>query len=245
MNINGVNLPAGAKVDLYWYGVSGNRVSGGGWEQVQNTIGSATVGADGSFTYAYTVPDTHGAGHILEADINGQEVAETTFIIQPSIISLDPTSGETMRLTQGANVQDFSVSADGADLYYSAISQTNKADIYQLSWREDTTRLILACPDANCHAAQISPTGDYLAYERTPINNPDQPDFPQVWLLPLPDGNPILVGDPVHITILPDWSSDGKLAYYDKTIQAFILLNPHSQESRRRCFTEGGLFSRF
>jgi hypothetical protein len=93
MNINGINLPAGARVDLYWYGVSGNRVSGGGWEQVQNTIGTATVGADGSFTFAYTVPDTHGAGHILEADINGQKVAETTFTIQPSIISLEPTSG--------------------------------------------------------------------------------------------------------------------------------------------------------
>lgn len=153
------------------------------------------------------------------------------------IYALDPVSGETLRLTEGANVQDFSVSADGADLYYSAITQTNTADIYRLSWREDAGKvhrnptLVLACPDADCHAAQISPNGASLAYERIPVRAPNQPDFPQVWLMTLPGGKPTLAGDPTHETILPDWSPDGKLAFYDKTAQAFILLDPSSQEN--------------
>ncbi len=148
------------------------------------------------------------------------------------IYALDPVSGEILRLTEGANVQDFSVSADGSSLYYSAITQAGKADLFRLSWRDDTTSRILACPDADCHAAQISPTGDYLAYERIPARASGQTDFPQVWLLPLPVGEPVLAGDPSHETIMPDFSPDGKLAFYDKTAQAFILLDPRSHASR-------------
>ena len=164
------------------------------------------------------------------------------------IYALDPVSGETLRLTEGANVQDFSVSADGTTLYYSAITEAGKADLFRLSWRDAArtvspwvsgvrkeplaaTRL-LACPDANCHAVQISPTGEYLAYERIPLQAPGQPDYPQVWLLSLPGGISTLAGDPSHETILPDWSSSGRLAFYDKTAQAFILLDPNSQEAR-------------
>ena len=188
------------------------------------------------------------------------------------IYALDPDSGETLRLTEGADVQDFSVSADGTTLYYSAITEAGKADLYRLNWREaagiehragtdhragtgqwvetgegvepkqatgtvqpprqSAAIRILACLDANCHAVQISPTGEYLAYERIPAQAPGQPAYPQVWLLPMNGGEPVLAGDPGHQTILPDWSSSGKLAFYDITAQAFILLDPRSQETR-------------
>jgi Tol biopolymer transport system component len=179
------------------------------------------------------------------------------------IYALDPVSGETLRVTEGANVQDFSVSADGTTLYYSAITGAGKADLYRLNWREavgtehqvETGKMvakdeqkqatgtiqppgqsaairILACLDANCHAVQISPTGEYLAYERIPIESPGQPAYPQVWLLSMNGGEPVLAGNPVHETILPDWSSSGKLAFYDTTAQAFVLLDPRSQETR-------------
>jgi hypothetical protein len=184
------------------------------------------------------------------------------------IYALDPVSGETLRLTEGADVQDFSVSADGTILYYSAITEAGKADLYQLNWREtvgidhrvgtehrvgidhrvgtdqrvetgtaqppgqSAAIRILACPDANCHAVQLSPSGEYLAYERIPAQAPGQPAYPQVWLLPMNGGDPLLAGNPVHETILPDWSASGKLAFYDVTAQAFILLDPRSQETR-------------
>jgi Bacterial Ig-like domain/WD40-like Beta Propeller Repeat len=182
---------------------------------------------------------------------------------QPAdIYLLDPASGEILRLSEGANVQDFSVSADGEDLYYSTLTQPGKADLFRLSWREAAgaestsgedsqkpahagkntptalppgqtfaTRL-LACPDADCHTVQISPSGDFLAYERIPASAPGQPDYPQVYLLALPAGEPVLAGDANHETILPDWSPDGKLAFYDNTAQAFILLDPRSQARR-------------
>ena len=173
------------------------------------------------------------------------------------IYALDPVSGETLRLTEGANVQDFSISADGTTLYYSAITEAGKADLYQLNWRKavepghsvendgkgqsaepiqplrlKTAIRILTCEDANCHAVQISPTGEYLAYERIPAQAPGRPAYPQVWLLPMNGGEPVLAGDPAHETILPDWSSTGKLVFYDITTQAFILLDPSSQETR-------------
>jgi Tol biopolymer transport system component len=166
------------------------------------------------------------------------------------IYALDPVSGEILQLTEGVDVQDFSVSADGTTLYYSAVTEAGKSDIYQLIWREavdqsesslptqDTAqkqsvaRRLLTCADANCQIVKISPTGDYLAYERVPVLEPGQPAYPQVWLLPLSGGDPIPAGDPAHETILPDWSPSGRLAFYDKTALAYILLDPRSQETR-------------
>jgi Tol biopolymer transport system component len=156
-----------------------------------------------------------------------------------------------LRLTEGANVQDFSVSADGTILYYSAITEAGKADLFQLIWREtlvkeesvqttqeaaqeeSTAKRLLTCPDANCQVVKISPTGEYLAYERIPVQAPGQPAYPQVWLLPLSGGEPIPAGDPSHTTIVPDWSPSGRLSFYDLTAQAFILFDPRSQETRR------------
>jgi Tol biopolymer transport system component len=166
------------------------------------------------------------------------------------IYALDPVSGETLQLTEGANVQDFSVSADGTRLYYSAITGAGKADLFQLNWRDVIERnsqtqvkspqslvtsaaiRILNCADANCHAVEISPSGEFLTYERIPVEAPGQPDYPQVWLYRVNGGKPSTAGDPSHETLLPSWSPSGRLAFYDKTAQAFILLDPLSQETR-------------
>jgi Tol biopolymer transport system component len=190
------------------------------------------------------------------------------------IYALDPLTGDTLRLTESANVQDFSVSADGTTLYYSAITEAGKADIFRMNWRDSAYTeprtvknepnqatqtaqppgqtlaiRILSCPDADCHSVQISPAGDYLAYERIPVQAPGQADFPQVWLLPLNGEQPAPLGDPSHETITPDWSPSGRLAFYDKTAQVFVLLDPHSQETRsfpnqtgeQGCWTSDGL----
>jgi Tol biopolymer transport system component len=40
----------------------------------------------------------------------------------------------------------------------------------------------------------------------------------------------VLAGDPAHQTLLPSWSKDGFLAYYDTQALAFVLFDPYSGE---------------
>ncbi|MFM8320430.1 MAG: TolB family protein, partial [Chloroflexota bacterium] len=90
---------------------------------------------------------------------------------------------------------------------------------------------LLDCPQAACKALAVSPGGRYLAYERSAF--PGQGETrPQVWYLPLDPtggqtaGSPALAGDPAHQTLLPDWSADDRLAFYDSDEAAFYLLRP-------------------
>ena len=128
MNIYGRNMQAGAKVDLYWYDVSGNRVSGGGWEQVSSPFGNATADASGSFTFATTMPDIHGGDHKVEAQVGGQSVATTTITITPSIIGEDPTSGPVGTVTH---------------LHFKGISWTATANNYYVTY--DNSYIGYAC----------------------------------------------------------------------------------------------------
>jgi Tol biopolymer transport system component len=59
------------------------------------------------------------------------------------------------------------------------------------------------------------------------MSQPGQIAFPQVWLLPLPQGAPVLAGDSANQTQSPRWSATGQLAYYDKTRQGFVIQDPH------------------
>jgi hypothetical protein len=93
MNILGKALPVGAKVDLSYTGMTGNRVDGKGYEQVKVAIGTATVAANGTISYPFTMSDTHGGVHTLSAEIAGTLVAQTTFDLTPSAVSITPASG--------------------------------------------------------------------------------------------------------------------------------------------------------
>ena len=93
MNVLGRGLPPGARVDLFYMGMTGNRVDGKGYEEVKNTIGAATVTSTGEVSFGFSMPDTHGGGHKLFAEIAGEEVARTTFNITPSAVYLEPGSG--------------------------------------------------------------------------------------------------------------------------------------------------------
>jgi Tol biopolymer transport system component len=148
------------------------------------------------------------------------------------IYALDPLSGEVERLTTTKGVQDFSVSSDGLHLYYSTANTTGGVDIWRLDRSSGiTATLILACPDADCHAPHISPIGEFLAYERIPIHETGQPALSQVWLAAQRGGNPFPAGDPTHQTVQPDWSPIGMLAFYDITAQAYIILNPTTNDA--------------
>jgi Tol biopolymer transport system component len=46
-----------------------------------------------------------------------------------------------------------------------------------------------------------------------------------------PTPAPVLAGESDHQTLLPDWSPDGLLTFYDSDIEAFVFLDPRSGES--------------
>lgn len=157
------------------------------------------------------------------------------------IYLLDLSNGEVSRLTDAPGaVMDYSLSQDGAAIYFNAEQGDGGSAIYVLQRLSAQTRLLLDCPGALCRYPQISPHGDYLAYERTDLSSPTRLNLPQVWLLPLsqdapaeaplPAGEPRLVADPSHRTQQPQWTSKGLLSFYDYQRSAFIVQDPQTGE---------------
>ena len=154
------------------------------------------------------------------------------------IYTLDPLTGDIHQVTASGGVVDFSISRDGTQFYYSVRKLDNSA-IFRLDLlkaadqaaQEPEPEHLLSCPQASCRLPRLSPDGRLLAYERTP-STPGVPADTQVWLLALPDdgsaSEPFLVGEAGHRTLQPDWSSTGKLAYYDLDQQAFVVYSPSS-----------------
>lgn len=93
LTIHGLGLPASSTVELKWFRMVGNRVNKGGWDEVSSSLGTVTTAADGSLQLPLKTPDDLGGPHRIEAQVNGQKAAETTFTITPSVAALEPASG--------------------------------------------------------------------------------------------------------------------------------------------------------
>jgi len=165
-----------------------------------------------------------------------------------NIYVLNPSTDAKQRLTDSpGGVLEFDISPDGKTIYYSVRNDKNGSSIYRLEHldtiEEDgqdglplpTPILVLDCQQAFCRAPQISPQGDYLAYERTDVLGSGNPTYPQVWLMPIHSageadsqpGEPVLAGDQNDQTLQPAWSPSGILTFYDSTSSAFVMLDPH------------------
>lgn len=155
------------------------------------------------------------------------------------------------RLTDSpGGVLEFDISPDGKTIYYSVRNAENGSSIYKLEHLDTVEEagkgqaslpkpaLVLDCQQDFCRAPQISPQGDYLAYERTDILGSGNPTYPRVWLLPMGNsgetdarpGEPVLAGEQKDQTMQPAWSSKGILTFYDSTLNAFVMLDPHNGE---------------
>jgi hypothetical protein len=93
MTVKGMQLPANTSIDLNFITITGNRVSTGGWEEVPIVLGTVKTDASGAFSVVTAIPDTIGGDRRIEASIGGSVIAKTSFYINPSIISLDVSSG--------------------------------------------------------------------------------------------------------------------------------------------------------
>jgi len=147
----------------------------------------------------------------------------------------DPQTGESERLTDSpGQLLDFSASLNGATIYYTTSHGDGGSTIYRLDRLKGETAPLLRCPTALCRYPEISPQGDFLAYERTPLETGAPSNRPQVWLLKMTgagEAAPYLAGDPTHQTQWPQWSPAGWLTYYNYSLSAFVAQDPNSGET--------------
>jgi len=159
------------------------------------------------------------------------------------LYAIQPSTGEVERLTEtDAGVLDFSASLNKHGLYFSAPNAQNGSDIYFLDLGsglpgEDqsipVSRVVVECQRAACRQPQISPDGNFLAFEKTVPVEEDGTGFPQVWISPLSSvdhlaGEAFRVGNPSHQTLQPVWSSKTELGYYDRFSEAYEFVHPGS-----------------
>lgn len=151
---------------------------------------------------------------------------------------LNPATGEIHQLTRGMDVQEYELSRDGKSIYFSANNLQGGSDLYVLDRLQQSLfpgsyqpAMLLVCGMAQCRSPVISPDGQWLAYEYL-IPSPQGGLSPaQIWLLSLPSLQASPLGQPTHETVQPAWSSQGWLAFYDRTTQAYILEKPDTDQT--------------
>jgi hypothetical protein len=90
--VNGNGFPAGKPVALKWWTLTGNRMTGRGWEENARVIAEAVPDAAGHVEFRFKAPDDLGGAHGLAADSGG--VTRTgTFWIAPTALPLDVARG--------------------------------------------------------------------------------------------------------------------------------------------------------
>ncbi|HEU5255308.1 MAG TPA: hypothetical protein VFU28_04930 [Vicinamibacterales bacterium] len=86
-------LPANTPVSLVWGSYEGNRVSGNGFEPIEDELTKVTTTADGRIAVPVTIPEDLGGRHSLSVRSGDKTLATTWFVIETSIVSMTPTSG--------------------------------------------------------------------------------------------------------------------------------------------------------
>jgi len=92
VTVKGSGFEAGKTVALNWATVTGNRISGGGWEEHSRPIAEAKADAAGNVEFHFNAPDDLGGSHGLWADAGGQR-KNGTFWIMPTALPLDVARG--------------------------------------------------------------------------------------------------------------------------------------------------------
>jgi hypothetical protein len=92
-SLNVTGLPANAPLSLVWGSYEGSRVSGNGFESVEDELTKVTTTADGRIAMPITIPDDLGGRHTLSIRAADKTLATTYFVIETSIVSMTPASG--------------------------------------------------------------------------------------------------------------------------------------------------------
>ena len=156
------------------------------------------------------------------------------------LYALEPLSGEVLRLTEAAEVLDYSVSPDGLFIYYSASNAQGGSDLHRLDLLHGSDQpgglpepeIVLRCVDA-CRNPQRSPDGRWVAYEHLEATPTGGLAGVQVWLLNPATLEIRLAGDPTRRSQNPQWSSGGLLAFYDLDGKSYVVYNPDTLQTVR------------
>ena len=124
-------------------------------------------------------------------------------------------------------VYDFDLSPDGARVVYAALRADGGADLRQINLDGGGAAQVLACPQAACLAAVVSPDGAWLAYERRELSTGLTGELvfgqPRAHLLSLRDYSDTPLGPDDSQTRTPRWGPDGRLSYLDETRQVLSV----------------------
>ncbi|MGE3246852.1 MAG: hypothetical protein AB7F96_10380 [Beijerinckiaceae bacterium] len=125
LTLSASGLAPGKEYKLQWSTVTGNRISGAGWESKARTIAMAKADPSGTAAFSFVTPDDLGGSHGLMLEHGGRKL-EGTHWIAPSAKPLDRSSGPagtkfTIRLkgvgwTETANI--YAVVYDNAYIGY-------------------------------------------------------------------------------------------------------------------------------
>jgi len=143
---------------------------------------------------------------------------------------VNPVSGESQTLTEEVNgVLDYSISANGEQIYYSSTSEDGTSRIMVLDRLTGATGQITSCSDGLCTTPRISPDGYLLAYEYIPI---EPGKLPTVQVLDIEVMTHIDLGEKNKYLEKPLWSPSGWLTYYNQTGKGYQFWNPVTGETQ-------------
>jgi len=87
--VSGRGYPPSSSVELRWSSVTGNRISGAGWQEVERTLTEVRTDSDGAFSLTIATPDDLGGAHTLRA-VSGNVSQEVQYVITPSVALVEP-----------------------------------------------------------------------------------------------------------------------------------------------------------
>lgn len=171
-----------------------------------------------------------GATHRWQFHIAGTRLA----YISPAvglgdIFTIDPQTGKISMLTQSNMVLDFAPDFGGRFVYFSQQNFKHGSDIWRidrLQSGQKALKRLLACGDDQCTSPVPDPTDTYLAY----LRNDGFQHGPRVHVFNLKTGTDKPLSPANSTSILPTWSPQGTLAYYDEHRQGYVVWRPDKGE---------------
>jgi hypothetical protein len=93
--ITGRNFPANTEVDLVWYTITGSRVTSAPIEKVAkpDVLPRVRTDGNGAFSLDVEIPTDKGGTRPIVAEVDGEGVAVTGFVMQPKLVGMTKESG--------------------------------------------------------------------------------------------------------------------------------------------------------